>query len=90
MSVIKGLWIGTELGKIERLCIRSFQKQGHIFELFTYGEVKGIPEKTIIRDGNEILEEKEIFIYDENYIYRIIYKILSICYKFINLKNKII
>ena len=56
MSVVKGLWIGDELGKIERLCIKSFQKQGHIFELFTYGEIKGIPEKTIIRDGNEILD----------------------------------
>jgi len=68
MSVVKGLWIGEELGKIERLCIKSFQKQGHIFELFTYGKVKGIPEKTIIRDGNEILEEKEIFKYDESYL----------------------
>ena len=68
MSVVKGLWIGNDLGELEKLCIKSFQKQGHIFELFIYGEIGGIPEKTKIRDGNDILEEKEIFKFKESYL----------------------
>ena len=68
MSVVKGLWIGNDLGELEKLCIKSFQKQGHIFELFIYGEIGGIPEKTKIRDGNDILEEKEIFKFKDSYL----------------------
>ena len=58
MSVVKGLWIGESLSEIEIISIKSFQKQGHIFELFTYGEVKNIPSKTVVRDGNEMLYDE--------------------------------
>tara|TARA_R110000803_G_scaffold33225_3_gene72834 strand:- start:252 stop:1013 length:762 start_codon:yes stop_codon:yes gene_type:complete len=68
ISVVKGLWIGDALSEIEILSIKSFQKQGHIFELFTYGEVQNIPSKTVIRDGNEILDGKEIFKFKDSYL----------------------
>ena len=53
---------------MEILSIKSFQKQGHIFELFTYGKVDNIPPKTVVRDGNEILDEKEIFKFNDSYL----------------------
>ena len=68
ISVVKGLWIGESLSEIEILSIKSFQKQGHIFELFTFGEVKNIPSKTVVRDGNEILDGKEIFKFKDSYL----------------------
>ena len=68
MSVVKGLWIGDALSEIEIISIKSFQKQGHIFELFTYGKVDNIPPKTVVRDGNEILDEKEIFKFNDSYL----------------------
>ncbi|MEQ9400313.1 MAG: hypothetical protein RJQ04_14210 [Longimicrobiales bacterium] len=54
---IRGLWIGERLSTFERLCIRSFQAHGHPFRLFTYSDVKGVPEGTLVEDGNAILDE---------------------------------
>lgn len=54
---INGLWIGSKLSKIERLCIRSFQDHGHRFVLYTYGDVGEVPPGTDVRDGNEIIPQ---------------------------------
>ena len=61
--IYKSLWIGNELSNMEKLSIKSFIDNGHIFHLYTYGEVKGIPKGTIIKDGNDILDKSEIFTY---------------------------
>lgn len=66
-NVIQGLWIGGQLSFVEQLCINSFRKNGHEFWLYTYGEVKGIPEGTKIIDANSILPEKDIFIVHGSY-----------------------
>ena len=52
---IQGLWIGSRLSAFERLCIRSFQDHGHSFRLFTYGPLEGVPDGTLIEDGNAVL-----------------------------------
>ena len=54
---MRGLWIGNELGTFERLCIQSFLDHGHPFRLFTYGDMDGIPEGTIVEDANSVLSE---------------------------------
>jgi hypothetical protein len=56
---------GNELSVMEQLCIRSFLKNGHQFILYTYGEVKNVPQGTIIKNGNEILSQDKIFTYSE-------------------------
>ena len=43
---------------------------GHKFHLYTYGEVKGIPKGTIVKDGNEILPESEIFYYTADPVHK--------------------
>lgn len=60
-KIIQGLWIGGTLSVIEQLCIQSFIANGHEFHLYTYGEVKNIPEGTIVLDANDILLQKDIF-----------------------------
>jgi hypothetical protein len=62
-NIIQSLWIGSELSKLEQLCLKSFIDNGHEFHLYTYEEVKNIPEGVIVKDGNEILDESEIFRY---------------------------
>ena len=60
---IKALWIGSSLSIVEQLALASFVKHGHRVELFTYENVKNIPEGVIIRDGREILDSTNIFMY---------------------------
>ena len=63
MSVVQGLWIGESLSIMEKLSINSFLKNGYEYHLYTYGEVKNIPEGAIIKDGNEVLPKSDIFRY---------------------------
>ena len=48
---------------VEQLSIASFLRHGHEFHLYTYGDVSGIPDGTQVRDANEIVPEKDVFIY---------------------------
>ena len=61
--IIQSLWIGERLTKMEQLSIKSFVENGHEYHLYTYGDVKGIPEGTTVKDGNEILDKSEIYYY---------------------------
>jgi hypothetical protein len=61
--VIQSLWIGGKLSLVEQLCIKSFIYHGHEFHLYTYGDVTGIPEGTMVKDANEIIPRKEVFMY---------------------------
>ena len=61
MVVVQSLWVGNPLTDIETYCIRSFLNQGHKFHLYTYGKVDNIPKNVVIKDGNEIMPEKELF-----------------------------
>lgn len=61
--IIQSLWIGDSLSKSEQLCVKSFVDNGHEYHLYTYGDVKNIPEGVIVKDGNEIVSEKQIFRY---------------------------
>jgi Alpha 1,4-glycosyltransferase conserved region/Glycosyltransferase sugar-binding region containing DXD motif len=62
-TVIQGLWVGASLSAMERLCIRSFLKHGHIFRLWTYGPVTEVPAGTEVCDANAILPASAIFRY---------------------------
>ena len=55
------LWVGQELGPLERACLRSVLQQGHRVRLYCYTPPGGIPRGVEIRDANEILPRSEIF-----------------------------
>ena len=46
------LWIGSALGLIEKISIRSFQQHGHRVRLHTYEDVAGVPEGVEIVDAS--------------------------------------
>lgn len=61
MTIVQSLWVGNDLSPLEQYCIKSFLNAGHEFHLYIYGTIGGIPEGTTIKDGNEIMPEKQIF-----------------------------
>lgn len=61
LSPVQSLWVGPKLSELEILSIKSFQKVGHKFILYTYGKVKGIPQGTIVKDGNKIIKKQDLF-----------------------------
>lgn len=63
MQAIQGLWIGDELSVMERLSIASFLKNGHPYHLYAYGDVRGVPEGTVLKDANEVVPSEKIFKY---------------------------
>ena len=69
LPIIQSLWIGDHLSVMERLCIESFLAQGHTFHLYTYGDVQGVPDGTVIKDGRKILAEDRIFVYKKEKSY---------------------
>lgn len=68
-EIVQGLWIGETLSKMEQLSIASFLGQGYEFHLYTYGEVSGVPEGTVVRDAGAVLPASRIFFYPHEQFY---------------------
>lgn len=63
-DVVNGLWIGSELSLLEQLCLVSFLKHGHVFRLWTYGELTTpVPRAVIVADASAILDRARVFRY---------------------------
>jgi hypothetical protein len=65
--IVQSLWIGTDLPTLQRLSIRSFLEQGHVYHLYAYEEVGQVPEGTTICDASTILPQESIFCYQEGF-----------------------
>jgi O-methyltransferase len=56
MDRINGVWFGPRLTNMQKLCVRSYQDNGHEFHLYTdHPDCQGIPPGTIIHSVEEIL-----------------------------------
>jgi len=55
------VWIGDNLSLLEQLTIKLYQQKGVIPNLWTYNEIKNVPEGTILRDASEILSKDSLF-----------------------------
>jgi len=62
--IIQGLWIGPRLSRFEYNSIKSYLVAGYEYHLYIYDKVDNIPPGVVIKDGNEILDKKEIFYYE--------------------------
>ena len=54
--MIHFFWKGSDLTDLENGSLESFLNLGYKCTLWTYGDVKNIPNGVIIRDANEIME----------------------------------
>jgi len=65
---IQTLWIGKTLPMINYHCLRSMNKY-HEVHIYTYDKIENIPiskdHDIIIKDANEIIEEKDLFYFNE-------------------------
>ncbi len=63
LPLIKTLWIGGDLSRLEYVCLNSFLVQGHRVQLYTYGNVGNVPKGVEILDARVVLPEDKIFTY---------------------------
>lgn len=61
-NTIQSLWVGPSLSQMEVMCIQSYLSHGHEFHLYTYENVENVPVGTIIKDANQIIPEKDIYV----------------------------
>lgn len=61
MEIVNGLWLG-KITHLEELTLRSFSKYAE-FHLWTYDEFDISIKNVIVRNGREILPDKDIFVY---------------------------
>ena len=65
---IQTLWIGKTMPMINHHCLKSMTKY-HTVEIYTYSKIENLPQNTdhgvIIKDANEIIEEKDLFYFNE-------------------------
>jgi hypothetical protein len=66
-DIVQSLWIGDRLSSMEQLCIRSFLDHGHPFHLYTYQEVRNVPEGAEVKRAADLLPPEEIFVYRRGY-----------------------
>lgn len=61
--IVHGVWVGSDLSKMERLTIEMLQQHGHEFHLWTYGDVGNIPRNVIVEEASTIMSKDTIFYY---------------------------
>ena len=68
MMIVQSLWVGSKLSRMEYYSIKSFQKLGYNFILYTYEDVANVPKGTIIKDANDILDFEKVFTLKQSYL----------------------
>ena len=68
MKEVQSLWVGPKLSILEVMCIKSFQRVGHTFILYTYEKVKNVPKGTVIKDANTIIKKKNLFDFKSSFL----------------------
>lgn len=69
LPAIQSMWIGSELSVMERLSIASFLSNGHPYHLYTYDDVKNLPEGVELKDASRIITPDRIFKYKDRDTY---------------------
>lgn len=62
---IFAFWAGSTLSEIELCCLRPFALRGHRVYLYSYKNIKNLPDGVTLRDATTIMSENEISLYGE-------------------------
>ncbi len=54
-DILRSLWVGSSLSKLERICARSWIYHGHRLELFAYDEIREMFLMVYLKDANAII-----------------------------------
>lgn len=66
---LNSLWVNGSLGYIEQVCLVSALSVGHKVRLYTYEEVKNVPEGIEVQNANDILPKQHMLQYKVNNSY---------------------
>lgn len=67
MVMLNSLWVGSELGYIERLCLLSALSVGHQFTIYSYEHEKLlVPAGVLVKDAREIMPEHRLLRYSDS------------------------
>ena len=60
--MLNSLWIGDQLGYIEKLTLASALSVGHSFALYSYSpeKLRGVPSGVEVRDANQVAPYQEL------------------------------
>lgn len=64
-EIFKMFWHGDKLSPLEWSCMRSFVKNGHSLQVFTYREIS-LPEGAILEDATKILPSNHLFYFEDS------------------------
>ncbi|MBK8085817.1 MAG: hypothetical protein IPK28_19440 [Devosia sp.] len=59
-SRIVTLWVGSALGRMERMCLASFVAHGHPVALYAFGEIGNLPPGVELRDAGAVADRSEL------------------------------
>lgn len=66
MSItFQSFWWGGGLTPYEWLCLQSFVRNGHAFNLYSFDRTLSVPSGVEVCDATEIFSEKDFFVYSE-------------------------
>ena len=68
MVVVSCLWVGSRLSRMEYYSIKSFLKVGYEVHLWCYEEIENVPQGTIIKDANLVLNVEDIFLLKKSFL----------------------
>jgi hypothetical protein len=60
---VNSFWGGAPLSRLERLSLSSFVQNGARYNLYSYEDLRDLPEGVILRDAREILPIDRVFYY---------------------------
>ena len=55
---VASMWVGSNLGPWEAVCLSSFVNRGIEVDLYVYSDVSGVPSGVTIKDGTDVVPEK--------------------------------
>lgn len=64
---ISMVWVGERISPIEALCMKSYIANGHEVDLYAYSHIEGVPKDINIRDANEIIPLRYVFMHRGSY-----------------------
>jgi hypothetical protein len=65
-KIVNSLWISDEIGLMQKMCMSSYLANGHEFHLYTYKNIKGLPQGVTVKNANEILKREHVFLDNRN------------------------
>jgi hypothetical protein len=65
-ATFQSFWAGGPLSPYELLCLNSFVKCGHAFDLYAFDTDLAVPAGVQLRDARELFGPQEFFVYEED------------------------